>query len=481
MKVRTLLTFAFLLANLTSVPAFAVFDDPASQETRQEKDLEEHDFEAIREFLSEKRKESLVDRGENAKLNISGDVRFEWQHLTERGPHFQYRDVNLRGGSALKGGIKVSRNDFDIECNLRFDYRGRKTWAVTQLQFDNGAGVGAYRNCFDDPEGPIGSGQCNDICVKRAYVGYNVYTCDKVRLDLELGRRKLYDVFESYIQFQSRFDGLLVKYTDSRPELFDFYWYGAAFIVDERADHFGFVQELGFIDIADAGFDFRYSLIWWPKIRGKDRCCLDPNALTQAFGKRFVRNAEGWQFIDSQFSFSYNLDPEILCTPVEFYGAFLINHYAKKRFLQNNPSRPHHGERVTPEQIAYRSHRDTHRDREKLKPKQKQNIGWYVGVLIGEVKEEGDWSLDLTYEYVQAQAIQENDVAGIGRGNVLDESFTAERRGDTNFKGWRAEFLYAITDHLSVDTLFQTSSAIDPKIGGPHHYSQFKVETIYGF
>ena len=96
------------------------------------------------------------------------------------------------------------------------------------------------------------------------------------------------------------------------------------------------------------------------------------------------------------------------------------------------------------------------------------------------MKKEGDWSVEIQYQYVQAQAIPEGDVSGIGRGNVLDESFTTcSRRGEGNYKGWRFESLYAITDNLIIDTIYEFSNAANKQIGGPHEYEKFEVETIY--
>jgi carbohydrate-binding DOMON domain-containing protein len=111
-----------------------------------------------------------------------------------------------------------------------------------------------------------------------------------------------------------------------------------------------------------------------------------------------------------------------------------------------------------------------------------QNDAWYVGFELGEVYGAGDWAFRTQYEYVQAYSIPDMDVSGIGRGNVLNDSVTsAVRRGNTNYKGWKFEFLYAITDNLNVDTIFEFSRAIDKNIGGGHHYSKFEIEAIYAF
>ena len=55
------------------------------------------------------------------------------------------------------------------------------------------------------------------------------------------------------------------------------------------------------------------------------------------------------------------------------------------------------------------------------------------------------------------------------------------RRGNTNFIGYRFEFLYAITDNLSIDAIYEFSNEEDRRIGGRHHYNDFELEAIYAF
>lgn len=102
--------------------------------------------------------------------------------------------------------------------------------------------------------------------------------------------------------------------------------------------------------------------------------------------------------------------------------------------------------------------------------------------MFGKVVKEGDWALEVQYQYVEAQAMPDDDTSGIGRGNVLDESFTScSRRGNTNYKGWRLEGLYALTDNMTLDSIIEWSKAADDKVGGPHTYSKFELEAIYAF
>ena len=73
-------------------------------------ELNERDFDALRNFLKSKRVMDLTDK--TCNLAISGDVRTEWRHLNET-----CKGQNMRGGNATnRAGLPISRNDFDIEA-----------------------------------------------------------------------------------------------------------------------------------------------------------------------------------------------------------------------------------------------------------------------------------------------------------------------------------------------------------------------------
>lgn len=457
---KYLISLVLVIGLISSGPIFAQLTQDGS---RFAEELNERDFDALREFLKSKRTMDVTDNACN--LAISGDVRTEWRHLNE-----SCRGHNLRGGNATNRiGLPISRNDFDIEFNLRFDYVAEHTWAVAHLQYDNSAGVDGNGHpcgklvkdkhkgkdkkkckkgecqeckadtleCQADPRGWHGSGQCDDLCLKKAYMGYNICVEGDSRFDVELGRRgNLYLVFDSKVQFLSRLDGILLKYDSSWESVADWYVHAAGFVVDERVNQFAWVAEIGFLDIMDTGFDFKYSFIDWEK-HGKNRC--------------FVHNPEGFKFMNSQFTLAYHVNPDLLGIPVKVYGAFIWNHDGHK-FYAN-------------------CHRFNHK-----------NLAWYAGVLFGEVEKEGDWAIEVMYQVVQARAIPDDDVAGIARGNVLDDVFTSlTRRGNTNYRGWRLEGLYALTDNLTLDSIIEWSKADDKSIGGRHGYSKFELEAIYAF
>lgn len=434
--------------------------DPQQDRTARDMQLNNTDFEAVREFLKSRR---YVEKSkEHPDLKITGDVRFEWRHMKEEAHGIQLRKGSFIDDEAVVyehefeiPNLPISANDFDAEVNIRFDYATERTWAVAQVQWDESCGVDDNDlACDEDPRGFHGSGVCNKTCLRKAFVGYNIFDNACGRLDFEIGRSSIYNAFDSRIQFDSRYDGILIYYENKAPYMDKWYWQFGSFVVDERVNQLAWLTEIGFMNIYETGLDFKYSFIDWQK-HGLNRCR--------------VRNPEGFRFLNSQFTVAYRTVADWLCgKKIKLYGAFLINHDGHKaRYSNFSRTILRHG--VPVRVPTFHTAHD-------------QNKGWYLGCLIGEVKKEGDWSLDICYQVVQAFAIPDGDVSGIGRGNVLDESVTGfNARGNTNFEGWRFEGLYAITDNFTLDTIIEFSKEYDKKIGGTHRYSKLELETIYAF
>lgn len=446
------------------------------------KDLTERDFNALQEYIATKRNIDLKEKVSN--LKISGDIRSEWRHLTERGirPLTQpgigvfSQDLFLGNGpftslrgknkvdpytinSAIPLGLPISKNDFDVEFNLYFKYDYGKAYAVAHLQFDNACGVSdnGWLNFDEDPAGYHGSGSGREINLKRAYWGYKIYEKNETRFDVEMGRHKLYDIFESEIQFGSRMDGVAFYYSGSNEKIGEWYWTLAGWVVDERVNHFAYGTEVGLMNIMDQGFDVQYSFVDWNKY-GRNRY--------------FVRNPNGFRFQISQLTLTYHLHPEWLCGKYgEIFGAVLYNSDPRHRAnIFQGVFDPETGEAaIVP--LPNPNHRRQNRER----------WGWYIGFLVGKVKKEGDWSVEVQYQYLEAYACPDNDVNGISRGNVFEESVTYQSRGNTNYKGFKFQGLYALTDNLSFDARLEFTRAVDKSIGGPHHYSNFELEAIYAF
>jgi hypothetical protein len=383
----------------------------------------ERDMSAVKEFIKTKRSISVRDKG--GMLSLSGDVRFEYQSITESQDGAKQRGS---GSGAATGDATIpgrANHVFDTEVNLMLDYKADKTWAAVKLEFDNDAGAL--------------SGTENSLALQRAVIGYNVLEEDAARVDVEVGRRKLYDFLDSKVQFRSNFDGMKVRYQNSFESVGDFYVTLGAFMVDDLTDHYGWVTEFGLMDVMDSGLYAKYSYIDLDK-SGVDRWGMDTTM------KRF-------QSRNSQFTLGYKLQPEVLRTDLTLYGAYLFNHAAKKQTITNN---------------------------------KKKNKAWYLGAKLGKVEYAGDWSFDLNYQSVAAQAVADTEVNGIGRGNVNGDVFATSTvagtaRGNANYKGYAFEGLYAVTDNLTFGMEYESSNAHDKQIGGRNSYHKFEMEVVYGF
>ncbi len=495
MKLVRYLLPMLMAAGLVSNTAFAQRSNSPQrgpdrgQDNTFDREDRHHDENGLRNFIQTKDNIDLKEKATH--LEISGDVRFEYQHINEKGEYITFDPKtnrlvqnfrNLRGGNfrGPRNGFRFSTNDFDVEFNLKFKYTYKKAFAMAQMQLDTPAGIRPIKNdCEASPKfdnvtpgynintdtrrAGKGSGENFNVNLKRAFIGYEVLADGVNRFDIEVGRRKLDDIFVSEIQFTNRFDGILGKYVRAIDKSTSFYINLGGFVIDELVNHFGFATEFGLLNICDSGFDIRYSFIDWTK-RGRNRCNF--------------RNPITFQSRNSQLTLTYNFDADVWCKkmPIEVYSAVLVNHAARRSSFTNG---------------------------------RKQNLGWYAGVLIGEVEEAGDWSFEVIYEYVEAQAVIDSDVSGIGRGNILKDSFgdvytvmektdvvgkdgkitkqdvlvqtLVPARGNANFKGWNFEFLYAITNNLSLDVTYEFTKAANNAVGGPHHYNRFELEAIYAF
>ncbi len=319
---------------------------------------------------------------------------------------------------------------WDSEFNLMLDYRTDRTWTAVKLEFDNDMGTR--------------SGTVNRIKLEKAYFGGRLVAGDTFTWDAELGRRYLINVFDSKVEFGSLFDGVLFRFGKAFQDIGDFYANLASFLIDDRFNHYGEALEIGALRIANIGLNMKYSIINWYK----------PYPPAQV--------PQRWRFLVNQFQTYYQFYPEWIGKRfVKIYSAGLINSLAQRV-----------------EQTGYT----------------KQNLGWYAGVTMGLVKKMGDWSIDVNYQWVQAQTIPDSDMIGIGRGNTAGVGFytmnidgsggpttEATATGSGNYKGFEIEALYAFTDNLTVLQNLKMSNTLNTNIGPDLKYKQWELEFIYAF
>lgn len=411
-----------LLCALLSAISLHVFAQTPDVEF--EEKLEEVDMDALRKWIRDKRLVTTKESGGN--LSISGQIRTEFQAFDEKRFGVDQRGVN--------GATNRPARAFDVEVNLMIDYRRERTWGAIKLEFDNRMG--------------IRSGTVSNIRLEKGYFGGRVVDGNTFTFDIELGRRFLYNVFESNLEFGSLYDGVLFKFSKALENISDLYLNAGAFIIDDRADHFGYVGELGMLKIGTSGLNTKYSVINWRKHKPT------PGSSNYLEDLRY-------NFLVSQLLFSYLYTPKYFNKLFKFYISGLYNHFAEKLSVTED---------------------------------KRANIGAYAGVSIGVVRKKGDWALDMNYQVLRAQAVPDFDVSGIGRGNAArvglytqningsgpaTTSATAVGRG--NYYGFEIDFLYAITDNITIEQNFKFTNTLDKSIGPDLKYRQYEAEFIYAF
>lgn len=414
-------------------------DDDAIQGYSTTQEARETDVRALSDFVKTKGAVSVQEKGGN--LMLSGDVRSEWDHYRAKS---RGKDQRGKGSANLvppeRPHAPYPTNEFNVEVNLMFDYRAERTWAKVRLQLDNSAGIVARQNhqtnehYVSHKKTLFGSGEIDNIVLRQAYMGYNVAEHGTSRFDVEVGRRRLYDVFDSRIEFNNYFDGLTLKYMNSFEGAMDLQAKVAAFVIDQTVNHFGYVGEVGFLNLADEGLDFKYSFIHWDK---------------HGVNRYNHHHALGARFNVSQFLLAYNLSPDLLRFKTKVYGAYLHNHTA------GNHKFFHH---------------------------KKENNAFYVGFSMGEIKRQNDWAIDANYQWVRANAIPEQDINGIGRDNPRNISmYRNKSQGYANFKGYQFTGLYALTDNLTIEVMFERIHQASREIGGKHRSYATELAAIYAF
>ncbi len=383
-------------------------------------EINETDIQALREFINTKRQVTVKELG--GALSVSGEVRAEFQQTNEK-----------RGGAQQRGlytPTGVFPRSFDIEVNLMLDYRTDRTWAAIKLEFDNAAGSL--------------SGTEAGVDLERAYFGVRLIQGNSFTTDIEIGRRAMGQIFDSKIEFDSRFDGILFRFDQAVEKVGDFYAHVGTFVINERRDHFGYIGELGLLNIAGTGIYTKYSLVDWD---------------TKDYKKPY--ESERFYFMVSQFILGYKFVPAKFQKVVLFYAAALVNHAARK--------------------LAISDHK-------------KQNLGGYAGFSIGQLKKKGDWATDVNYQIVQAQAIADYDVSGIGTGNAIKSGFYTKNLngtggpntretagGNTNYQGYSLGLEYLFTDNLLIAQVWVQSWNLNKDIGPDRKYHQYEIEFIYAF
>ena len=381
-------------------------------------DIDQKDINAVREWINTKRQVTVRELG--GALSISGEVRTEFQSSAET-----RNGINQRGHLGF-----APANAFDVEVNLMFDYRTEHSWGSIKLEFDNDAG--------------IFSGTLNKLKLERAYWGVRPIDADTWTFTIELGRRRMSTIADSKLEFNNFFDGAWFRYDQGLDTIGDIYAHAGVFIINDNKNQFGYLGEIGIMNIGNTGFYSKYSLTDWDT--------------KQLHNK--VQN-ERFDFVVSQLLLGYRYLPKKLQKVVQFYIAGLWNSAAHKLKITNH---------------------------------KRANWGAYAGFSIGELKKKGDWALDVNYQVLAAQCVPDFDVQGIGLGNSNNSGFyTAKINGEggpntrsnaggnVNYRGFQMTLDYLLTNQLNFQQSWQQAITLDDAIGPFRRFKQYEIEFIYGF
>jgi hypothetical protein len=398
----------------------AVFFSVSPLFSADNEEVQDTDLQAIREWINTKRQVTVKELG--GALSISGEVRTEFQttHETKNG-------VKQRGPGSPCG---IPNQGFDVEVNLMFDYRMERSWAAIKLEFDNDAGAL--------------SGTFHKVKLEKAYFGVRAMDLDTITFDIEFGRRRLATIFDSLIEFDSFFDGILFRYDQGFESIGDFYVRLGTFVIDEKKDQYGYVGEIGLLNIGNTGLYTKYSLIDWD---------------TKHFNDKVQQ--ERFDFLISQLILGYKFVPKNWLKAVTVFVAGLYNHAAHKI---------------------------------KITDYKRANAAGYIGFIVGELKKRNDWAIQANYQVVQAQAIPDYDLAGIGLGNACRSGFYTAKTdgtgdpttrktaaGNTNYRGFSITLDYLLLNNLDFQQSWNQSITLDDKIGPFRRYHQYEAELIYAF
>ncbi|MBS0623597.1 MAG: hypothetical protein JSS62_03145 [Verrucomicrobia bacterium] len=369
-------------------------------------------------------------RQKEGNLIIAGDVRARWTTQGE----------SLNGIKQRGTGTNTALNTFRSEVNLFLDYTAPKAWVTNKLRWVN----------YDGSDG----GTATKTETDRAFIGYDIYHCgDDVDCYIEVGRTRLDYLYESRVEFSTFFDGIHLFYQKKIPTIGQFTIHGGPFVIDSFTNHYGWAMETFVNRWAGTGFSFKYSIINW----NRSAPTLDYGNLTGS-GNVTIANNPRYAFLVSQMLFGYERKIGLPhCKTLYAYAAVLCNHNARPSKTTNS---------------------------------QKLNNAWYAGFTLGKLCKACDWSLDVIYQSVQAQAVPEFDLAGIGHGNAANTLLSdaillglppGVVGGFANYRGWEVSFLYAMTDSLSLRAKAAHSTPRDSGIGGDFNYKVFDMSVIFAF
>lgn len=255
-------------------------------------------------------------------------------------------DLPFLEGATMHGDVRTKwkstwgekeSHGLRAEANLGCDYLKDNVWVSVK-------GKGAT------------SGQTSELCLDKAMIGYQVlnksFDTAVMTIGLEGGRNKLDSMFDSKMQYDSYFNGLHLIYTFTEPGLIDFTLHGGPHVIDSSRNHYGWLAEGIWHNIASTPLTVKYSFTDWVKRKGE-------------------RELDEWndKFAISQVTASYGFEH------VTVYGAYLHNHQVSKH-----------------------------------------NDGFYLGATAGKIRKAHDFLVDVNFQLAKTHLLLPADNKGLKRG-----------------------------------------------------------------
>ncbi len=325
-------------------------------------------------------------------------------------------------GSQPQVGTGSGRpNDaFNVGTKLQFLYKAGRTWGGARIGFDNGAG--------------IFGGTANAIKLSRAFIGYHFVTHGPFICDLTAGRRSLTQMFDSQLMYRNYGDGACLFLNYQWKNVMEIQVTNGVFINTNSVAFW--VMSARLFNIANKGFYINYSYNDW----GGNR---PSNSLSLIDTKFYI----------SQVLAGWECNPKWLKTEFKAFGAFLVNSGATENILSTF---------------------------------KKENLAGYVGVQFGRARKRNDIAVQGQLQVCQLQAVPDWDFSGIGRGNAARGSlFTSTTlkgvNGNTNYKGFQIQVLYALSTNLTLQATLKRSLSLNNHIGLPSNFTKFSLESSFTF
>jgi hypothetical protein len=466
---RALLSAVVVAANsLCPLMADEILDTSASTE---------EEFAFIRKYIEEKRNISVKDKGGN--LRIGGDVRVEYKraHQVADGQR-----VESGGTGANRGPLDLDIPQYrgDVEASLSFEYVHDKSYADLLFKFSNHAGMDSTN--YNDLEKtttnygnlsykPAYAPSNNKIAMARAVIGSELWSKDSHAIVGEVGRQRLYDLFDSRVMFINRFDGVAAKYTGDFEGIGKAHATAGMFLIADRANHWGKAFQVGLSQILDTGFGLKYAFIKW----NKDGTYSDGSnsKLADNAAQNLPTSNTSYAGFHRVFRFACSQILANCYLPTEWFGGRLMNVYAA--WVHN------HAAKTMRDWYGAGNVKDS-----------RNNNAWYAGFTLGRIQASGDWVLDANYQYVEAQAVPEFEaMGGAGRGNLRNVwLFMDPSQGYTNFKGVRAQVGYCLTSDVMLNFKAASTRAASNQLSSlgsgakrssRNEFNYVEAEIVYSF